>query len=208
MSPKAPDPTVRVALIETAARIIAEHGSDGLTLRGLAREVGTSTMAVYTHFGSAADLRGAVRQEGFARLAEHLSAVEHTDDPIADLALLGLAYYRNGIENPNLYRAMFMEHLEADTDDVGLDTFDQLVAAVQRCIDDGWFRGDALPIATEVWAATHGVVSLQLAGFLDEERALLAFADTGSHIIDHLKAEAGRGSQDAKEGARATRRRR
>jgi AcrR family transcriptional regulator len=67
--PKTADPSVRTALIEHAARITAEEGREALTLRRLAAGVGTSTMAVYTHFGGMDDLRRAVRREGFARLA-------------------------------------------------------------------------------------------------------------------------------------------
>ena len=51
VSPRTADPALRVTLIETAARLIAEHGTDALTLRRLASEVGASTMAIYTHFG-------------------------------------------------------------------------------------------------------------------------------------------------------------
>ncbi|MEU4325462.1 hypothetical protein [Nonomuraea dietziae] len=45
-----------------------------MTARRLAGEAGTSTMAVYTYFGGMEEVRGAVRQEGFARLAADLDA--------------------------------------------------------------------------------------------------------------------------------------
>ena len=179
--PKTADPAVRTALLETAARITAEEGRDALTLRRLAAAVGTSTMAVYTHFGSMADVRRAVRREGFARLAEHLDAVEHTGDPVADLVVQGWAYYLNGTTNPNLYRAMFMDRPCDDGEaEVGMDTFERLVDGVRRCIDGGRFDpAVALDLATQLWAASHGVVSLELSGMLPRERAvgsLLAMA--------------------------------
>src|SRR5436189_5969729 len=59
---------LRSALIEAAARLIAAKGAAGMTLRGLAEEVGTSTMAVYTHFGGMPELRRAVRREGLPGL--------------------------------------------------------------------------------------------------------------------------------------------
>src|SRR5438045_8769349 len=77
----------RRALIEAAARLIATEGAAALTLRRVADEVGTSTMAIYTHFGGMSELRRAVRQEGFARLAARAARVRETDDPVADLAL-------------------------------------------------------------------------------------------------------------------------
>src|SRR3712207_8621113 len=52
-------------------------------------------------------------------------------------------YCMNAIDNPNLYRVMFMEApLDEHDAGVGLDTFERLVAAVQRCIDAGRFRSE------------------------------------------------------------------
>src|SRR3954452_21410497 len=76
-------------------------------LRALVDSVGTSTMAVYTHFGGMAGLWRAVRQEGFTRLATHLAAVEASADPVVELTALGAAYTSNALPNPYLYRAMF-----------------------------------------------------------------------------------------------------
>lgn len=173
MSPKPADPKVRMALLESAAELIAAEGGSKLSLRKLAQRVGTSTMAVYTHFGGMDELRREVRREGFDRLRQHLSAVPRTDDPVADIGQLGAAYYVNAVTNPNLYRAMFMEG-PVDNDDtpVGLDTFMQLVDAVQRCIDAGRFAtGDAYAMAQQLWAISHGVVTLQLAHLLEPEVA-------------------------------------
>ncbi len=119
------DPAVRAALIESAAQILATEGASRLTLRHLAQQVGTSTMAIYTHFGGMDQLRLEVCAEGFRRLATHLAAVERTDDPVADLIALGAAYTTNARENPHLYRAMFLDRLPIATPvDVGLGTPD------------------------------------------------------------------------------------
>jgi AcrR family transcriptional regulator len=176
---------MRVDLIETAARLIAEDGLAALSLRRLAREVGTSTMAIYTHFGSMDEVRRAVRREGFARLAAHLSDVAETADPVVDLALLGAAYYTNATSNPNLYRAMFMDR-PVDDDDagVGIETFNRLVAGVDRCIRAGRFAdADAVAVATEFWSLIHGIVTLQLAGLLSSEQAIATFAEAGRKLI-------------------------
>ena len=66
--PRTADPGVRVALVERAAEMLARR--EVVTLRALVDSVGTSTMAVYTHFGGMAGLWRAVRQEGFTRLAK------------------------------------------------------------------------------------------------------------------------------------------
>src|SRR5437879_6714033 len=137
MSPRSADPALRTALVESAARLIAEEGAAGLTLRRLAREVGTSTMVVYTHFGGMDELRQEVRREGFGRLAEHLNGVVPSRDPVFDLGLLGWAYCRNALTNPNLYRVMFMEVTAPGGPVIGYDTFETLVKAVDRAAQAG-----------------------------------------------------------------------
>lgn len=173
MSPRSADPALRMALVESAARLIAEEGAGGLTLRRLVQEVGTSTMAVYTHFGGMDELRHEVRREGFNRLAEHLDAVVPGRDPVFDLGLLGSAYCRNALANPNLYRVMFMDAPEPGGPVIGYDTFETLVKAVDRATQAGRFTpGDEVGRARQVWALSHGTVALHLAHLLTVEDVL------------------------------------
>jgi AcrR family transcriptional regulator len=165
---------MRTALIEAAARLIAMEGTAGLTLRRVAEEVGTSTMAIYTHFGGMSELRRAVRREGFARLAGRAAQLRESDDPVAHLAILGREYYEHAMSNPHLYRVMFMEQ-PLDDDDAAArsETFDILVAGVERCIASGRFApANPTDLATQFWAVGHGVTTLQLAQLLSIEEAL------------------------------------
>ena len=165
MSPRVADPAIAVAMVEAGARLIADH--EPLSTRRLAAEVGTSTSAVYTHFGSITDVRRAIRRVGFERLAEY-QAFDRTDDPVADVVKQGWAYCRNALVNPNMYRVMFMEAPVDESDaEIGLYTFQALVDEVQRCVDAGRFHGAAGDLAMQLWASTHGVVALHLAGMLD-----------------------------------------
>ena len=176
VSPRPADPRVRTALIEAAARLLADH--EALTIRRLAAEVGTSTMAVYTHFGSMDDLRHEVRREGFARLAAHMAGVSPTNDPVADISALGWAYVANGLVNPNLYRVMFLEAaVDVDEHAVGDATFLPVVAATERCIEAGRFDDrDALSMAIQLWTTTHAMVTIVLA-------ELLSIPDMTGHLI-------------------------
>jgi len=182
MSPKAQDPQVRAALIEAAARLLAEHGPDALTTRRLAGEVGTSTMAVYTYFAGMEELRREVAREGFRRLATYLDAVPDTEDPIYDLSALGGAYFVNALTNYDLYRFMFLENPEDD--DVGEGTFERLVRGVQRAMDVGRFEtADPLNRATQLWVMAHGVVTLHKAGCLTLEEAINTIRDMALNLF-------------------------
>ena len=164
---------LRQALIETAARLIATEGLGALTLRRVADEVGTSTMAIYTHFGGMDELRRAVRREGYLRLTTQIGLVQETSDPVADLATLGGVYYENAIRNPHLYRVMFMEQPLDEADAAtGSGTYESLVRAMRRCVEAGRFdRADPLELAREFWALGHGMIALQLAHLVSPEAA-------------------------------------
>ena len=182
MSPRAQDPQVRAALIEAAARLLAEHGPDALTTRRLASEVGTSTMAVYTYFSGMEELRREVAREGFSRLAAYLDAVPDSDDTVFDLSALGAAYLTNAFTNYDLYRFMFLENPEDD--DVGEGTFERLVRGVQRAIDAGRFdHADPLGLATQMWVMAHGVVTLHKAGCLTFEEVIQTMAQMALNLF-------------------------
>jgi AcrR family transcriptional regulator len=157
---------VRRVLVERAARMLADR--EPVTLRALVEGTGASTMAVYTHFRGMPGLWSAVRQEGFTRLAQRLAAVPVTDDAVHDLAALGVAYARNALAAPELYRAMFDARADLADARAADATFDRLVAAAARARDEGRLDSGTDPraLATRYWAAGHGLVSLVVQGVL------------------------------------------
>ena len=183
MSPKPPDPAIRTALIDAAARVLVEEGPAALTTRRLATEVGASTMAVYTYFRGMEDLKRELRLEGFARLAAFQEMTPRTDDVVADVIAHGLAYFSNAIANSHLYRFMFVEPVPEGGTEVGKQTFEALVAAVARAVDAGRFKGDPEAMATQLWASSHGVVSLALSGCLTLEEAIQTARDVGANLM-------------------------
>jgi AcrR family transcriptional regulator len=169
VSPRKADPAVRVALVEAAAELLAQQIP--LSTRRLAAKVGTSPMAVYTHFGSMDDLRREVRNEGLVRLAGRLAELSRSRDPVADLYVLGRLYAIFALENPHLYRVMFIEAIRGA--EPGWEALSQLVDGVQRCADAGRFvAGDPWPLALHAWAMTHGLVMISLTGVFTLEDVL------------------------------------
>ena len=181
MSPRPADPAIRAALIEAGARILAVDGPGALSTRRLATETGTSTMAVYTYFGSMDELRRAIRAEGFARLAGTLDALPRTQDSVADLAAGGLTYLTSGLAGPALYRAMFNDRPPDGDDDAGAEVFQRVVDDVTRCMAAGRFDSAdpslAVPWAGEIWTMRHGMVTLALTGLLPTQQIRFLLAD-------------------------------
>jgi AcrR family transcriptional regulator len=171
------EPAVRTRLLEAAARLLAEEGPSSLTLRRVATEADTSTMAVYTHFGSMPDLADAVVAEGFSRLAVLLADVPRTEDAIADLAGLSRAYLINARQNPHLYAVMFgtaslgkYRPRTAQERSRGRYTFDEIVKTAARAVDQQRLRqAEPLAIASQLWTAMHGYVMLDVGGYFGED---------------------------------------
>jgi AcrR family transcriptional regulator len=164
--PRSPSPETRRALIERAAGLLARR--EPVTLRSLVEGTGVSTMAVYTYFDGMPGLWGAVRQEGFERLAERLESIRPGRDPVRHLAALGVAYVQNALAAPDLYRAMFDATSELPDPAGAAAAFEPLIAGARRAQELGRFRDDttAEDMALRYWADGHGITSLAVTGVL------------------------------------------
>lgn len=191
--------SVRDELVRAAVALLDEHGPDALQARKVASAAGTSTMAVYTHFGGMRGLIREIADEGYRQLDAALAAPE-TADPVADLFALSAVYRRYAIERPHLYRLMFgstsahginapggnvLTFTVAETEQHN-PSFAHLVRVVQRSIRArritvGSDTDDAAVIATaaQFWALIHGFVMLELGGFYgDDGTAVVTVLDS------------------------------
>jgi AcrR family transcriptional regulator len=174
--------TLRRALLDTASRLLADEGPQALTMRRVATEAGCSTTVLYTAFGGKDGLADALYREGFERLGRRLkdaaAAVDPPDDPIAMATALARAYRAHALADRNYYGIMFQRGIPGFTPsaaslEAGNATLGVLEDAVREAIDAGiLIPAEADAVAEVLWAAAHGVVSLEIAGhFPDPEVA-------------------------------------
>lgn len=169
--PRTHDETTRTALVAAAGRLLADEGAGAVSLRRLADEVGVSTQAVYTLFGSKQGLIRAMHREGFATLDRHLAAVAHDDDLTTHLRALALAYRASARAKPHLYDVMFacpFPEFEPDDDDqwLALGTLERVRKALHAHRSAGH---DPDRLTLQVWALAHGLASLELQGALGDD---------------------------------------
>ena len=170
--------------MEAGIRILERDGLSALSARNLAAETGTSTMAVYTHFGNMTGVVDAIASEAFFRFARALTEVEQTDDPVADFFVMGVRYREFALANPQRYQLMFgtsMESLNRYHADLTVTgnaseraefgrSFEALLAVVRRMIEAGRIRDDGeSAVAGRLWSVTHGGLVLEIAGFFGDE---------------------------------------
>jgi AcrR family transcriptional regulator len=101
--PREHDEATAAALLEAAERTVDAEGLAALSVRGVANDVGTTTRAVYSLFGSKDGLVVALGARAFDLLGAAVAALPETDDPAADLVQAGLVFRRFAREHPALF---------------------------------------------------------------------------------------------------------
>lgn len=181
--------STRERLVSASIDLLRDEGPQAIRAREVTAAIGSSTMAVYQHFGGMPQLLAAVCDEGFRRLGARFAAMPRSGDPVTDACRLALVHRAVARENPHLYDLMFglagpggQRRAAAAQDEPPPPGFqaayDQLVALAAALVAAGRVRpGDPDAIAAQLWSFAHGYVTLELAGhmarFGDDARAVL-----------------------------------
>ncbi|MEM8618211.1 MAG: TetR/AcrR family transcriptional regulator [Actinomycetota bacterium] len=169
--PRTFPPSTESGLLAIANEILRHDGPDALTVRRVAERADTSTQSVYTHFGGKAGLADALFRHGYELLADELTEVPPIDDPAERVFALSLAYRRAALANPEHYKLMTSRPIAEYTpsDDsrrAALRSMAPLVDALRAGVAEGVFVGEPTSMANQMWAAGHGLISLEINGFL------------------------------------------
>jgi AcrR family transcriptional regulator len=157
----------RAALLAAAERLIDAGGPDAASVRAVADEIGTSTRAVYSVFGSKQGLLEALATRFFEELHKAIDAVQLTDDPAADLVNAAMNAWRQTVlRHPSLYRLVFLRvvpdlELGPEFGQIAYDAFGRMQALVERFAPDG----PAVHDRALAWhALTEGLASMEVRG--------------------------------------------
>lgn len=176
---------LRNALKEEAARIIAERGVEGFSLREASRRAGVSAAAAYRHFPNKEALVDELIIDGRASLSEfmerRLTKIDGAATPDAHLRALGHAYVDFASANPNLFRIL--------TGPVGAQTlpeqsqprdpYNLLLSVLESMRGKGALRDpDVSNNALACWSMVHGLAMLVVEKVLPNPTA------TGQATVD------------------------
>lgn len=159
------------AAVKLGRAIVALHGPDALTLRGVARELGVTAPALVYHFGSRAGLRSAVA----ASILEDAkrAAFARTPETPAAAARIGAAWIAYAAANPLAYRLATGEGWRAQPGTTnGIDTGGLAVRSPRRLLYEelarrartvGGTEGDVIH-ADRLAFTIHGLALARLDG--------------------------------------------
>lgn len=168
----------RQKILDAARDLFAKQGYDAVSLRRIASVIEYSPTTIYLYFKDKADLMKRLCSEDFAAFTAQVSQYAGVTDPVERIRMSGRIYIRFAMEHPEHFRLMFMtkpapELVEVDEEelteqgkgDPSRDAYAFLKNCVDEAIAQGKVRqelqGDPELVTQMLWAALHGVASLQ-----------------------------------------------
>lgn len=161
----------RQLITSTARRLAEQEGWDAVTTRRLSTEIEYSQPVLYKHFGSMERIVESVAVQGFGELAHALATARiGAGDGRDALARVAHAFIVFAHDNPALFDAMFtrattLRFAAADTPPELTAAFTELRAAVDVVAGSR----DVDTLAEVLWAALHGLITLDRGGRLRPE---------------------------------------
>ncbi|MEM6343423.1 MAG: TetR/AcrR family transcriptional regulator [Bacteroidota bacterium] len=147
----------RCEIIKAAVDLARKQGWPKTTVRAIAKEIGYSTIKIYSDFGNKNGLFKAIQKEGFLALRMAYDASEEeVQEPANRLVALSLAHYEFAMEHKPVYQLMFqMAGTNCDLEEEGQkfkssqpirDAIFELCGKVDRTLFFNW------------WVIAHGFI--------------------------------------------------
>jgi AcrR family transcriptional regulator len=167
--PKQHDDATREALLAAAEDLVERGGTGALSVRAVADEIGTSTRAVYSIFGSKEGLLAALATRSFDMLRDAIAELPRTKDPARDLVQAALTVFRPmAVQHPSLFQIAFLRAapdvaLGPEAADAARAGYELLTERVERLAAADLLGGrDALAATREFNAMCFGMAVTEL----------------------------------------------
>ncbi|RJF88803.1 TetR/AcrR family transcriptional regulator [Oleomonas cavernae] len=200
----------RAQILAVAQELFVTQGVEATSIRRIATMAGVTSPVIYHHFEDKEALLLAVCQEFFKGLIAIGDAAPAPDDeregPFTRLRGIMRAYVMFGLENPDIYKLVFMSHIASlkrdkfpkghrrrpgapppgEDEGFGMRAFAVLEGEIERLMALGRLKGDdPYALAEVVWATGHGMVSLMITHADFEWTPLDKFLDLSVEAMLH-----------------------
>ena len=163
-------PLTREAISQAARDLLVAEGLHAVSLRRVASSLGVTAPALYAHVVDKRDLLQGIVEREIETLLDRFTAVT-TNDPIERLQQMAINYVEYGLQNPDLFRAMFLFRPELtaeprpDAPALGSNIHGAFLSAVRDAQGAGVLDdGDPELAALTIWTTAHGVITTLLTG--------------------------------------------
>lgn len=154
------------AVLQAAEALVDRDGYDALTMTSLAAELDTRVSSLYNHVANLEDLRAHIQVRAMRLLGEHVrtAAMGHAGaDGLRALSHELRAFARR---HPQRYAALTRPPIDRDQFFAAALTAIEALSVMVRSA--GLSEDKMLSTGTAVFAALHGFVSLEVAGYFGD----------------------------------------
>lgn len=161
-------------ILEAAKELFMTKGYEATSIRNIAERIEYSPATVYLYYTDKDEIMHALHQEGFKMLVKYFTALAEINKPFERLKTLGRAYIKFSIDQPEMYKLIFvmegpMEHVESRKDewDEGEKAYNVLYNTVLQCQKYGYFnRLETHGLSLMIWSTMHGMCTLRSSGHM------------------------------------------
>lgn len=166
-SSKHPVTYTRERVVDAAFEQIRENGWQSVSARSIADRLGSSTMPIYSHLRSIAELEQALREKARELLQDYQSR-RWTHDPLLDTAFGYIVFAR---DEHHIFRFLYLERPEV----IGESGLENLKESFTSQFGEGGPQAEALAqldataheaLMKHTWIFTHGLAVLVNTGAL------------------------------------------
>lgn len=162
----------REMILETSFAMFCRDGMEVVNARSVAKALNCSTQPIFSYYAGMDDLKNALENKAREEFEKGIAAAIESDSPLFNGCM---AYFQFAVNQPNLFRQMFLLKREACPANL-LAINDALKEKVVMPLAEKTGKDAALveESCVKLWVFTHGLASLAAMGLLDmgEERAV------------------------------------
>jgi AcrR family transcriptional regulator len=191
---------LREKILDAARELFAEYGYEGVSMRMIAERIEYSPTSIYLHFADKETLFRELCYADFRLLSKEFAAMSELKNPGERLRRIGEVYVQFGASHPFHYRMMFMtpppvnkcgdsDLLAQTKGNPEVDAYAFLRWTVTEAAKEGFLRKDLTDIelvSQTLWAAVHGVTSLEIAMHGDEWLPWCSLEDRTRAMLDAI----------------------
>ena len=166
------------AVLQAAEALVDRDGYDALTMTSLAAELEARVSSLYNHVANLEDLRALIQVRAMRMLGEHVRSAAMGHAGADGLRALSHELRTFARTHPQRYAALTRPPIDREGFyAAALDAIEALAVMVRSA---GLPEERLLPTGTAVFAALHGFVSLEVAGYFGD----LSGTDTDAFDLD------------------------
>jgi AcrR family transcriptional regulator len=165
------DQATEERIADTALKLLETGGEEGVSMRRVAAAVGITPMAIYHHFADRRALLNFVVDREFTKYSESFQALPRRGTYESQILACMDTYIDYAFAHPRIFEYVFAQtrpgarRFPEDFRARRSPTLNPVADLLQKAMEAGYLKQDDVwELAMELWAHTHGYISLYRGG--------------------------------------------